>query len=37
MMLEYSFGMTAAVAAIEKAVAKVLDSKEEGGLEIRTA
>jgi isocitrate dehydrogenase len=36
MMLRYSFGLVKEAAAIEKAVEKVLDSKDIGGLEIRT-
>jgi len=36
MMLRYSFGMAMEAEAIEKAVEKVLDSKDVGGLEIRT-
>ena len=36
MMLKYSFGMTKEAKDIENAVAKVLDSKDVGGLEIRT-
>src|SRR5271170_2320273 len=36
MMLRYSFGMTREADAIEKAVEKVLDGKDIGGLEIRT-
>lgn len=36
MMLQYSFGMHLESRAIETAVAKVLDSKDVGGLEIRT-
>ena len=36
MMLKYSFGMTAEADAIDRAVEKVLDSKDVGGLEIRT-
>ena len=36
MMLRYSFGLTKEATAIEKAVEKVLDSKDIGGLEIRT-
>lgn len=36
MMLRYSFSMHAEADAVEKAVAKVLDSKEDGGLEVRT-
>lgn len=37
MMLRYSFLLTEEAAAIEEAVAKVLDTKEAGGLEIRTS
>jgi 3-isopropylmalate dehydrogenase len=37
MMFKYSFGMPREAAAIEKAVERVLDSKETGGLELRTA
>ncbi|KAH7381044.1 3-isopropylmalate dehydrogenase [Cadophora sp. MPI-SDFR-AT-0126] len=36
MMLKYSFGMTKEAKDIENAVAKVLDSKDVEGLEIRT-
>lgn len=36
MMLRYSFSMYREADIIEQAVAKVLDSKEDGGLEIRT-
>lgn len=36
MMLRYSFNMHKQADVVEKAVAKVLDTKEEGGLEIRT-
>ncbi|KAG0648013.1 3-isopropylmalate dehydrogenase [Hyphodiscus hymeniophilus] len=36
MMLRYSFGLGKEALAIEKAVEKVLDSKNNGGLEIRT-
>ena len=36
MMLRYSFGLAKEATAIEKAVEKVLDSKNIGGLEIRT-
>ena len=36
MMLKYSFGMAKEAAAISKAVEKVLDSKDIGGLQIRT-
>lgn len=36
MLLRYSFGLEKEAAAIEKAVAKVLDDKELGGLCIRT-
>ncbi|KAH0841141.1 3-isopropylmalate dehydrogenase [Fonsecaea monophora] len=36
LMLRYSFNLTAEAAAIEAAVAKVLDSKDIGGLEIRS-
>lgn len=36
MMLRYSFNMHEEADVIEKAVEKVLDSKEDGGLEIRT-
>lgn len=36
MMLKYSFGMTKEAKDIEVAVAKVLDSQDVGGLEIRT-
>lgn len=35
-MLRYSFSMYREADIIEQAVAKVLDSKEDGGLEIRT-
>ena len=37
MMFRYSFGMVREADAIEKAVEKVLDAKEIGGLELRTA
>ncbi|RFU28938.1 hypothetical protein B7463_g7384, partial [Scytalidium lignicola] len=37
MMLKYSFGLNAEAKAIEQAVEKVLDSKDIGGLQIRTA
>lgn len=36
MMLRYSFNMHREADIIEEAVAKVLDSKKDGGLEIRT-
>ncbi|RFU23768.1 hypothetical protein B7463_g12571, partial [Scytalidium lignicola] len=36
MMLRWSFNLKREADAIEKAVAKVLDSKAEGGLEVRT-
>jgi isocitrate/isopropylmalate dehydrogenase len=36
MMLKYSFGLTKEAQAVEQAVAKVLNSKSIGGLEIRT-
>ncbi|EMD00393.1 hypothetical protein BAUCODRAFT_28747 [Baudoinia panamericana UAMH 10762] len=36
MMLRYSFNMHHEADVVEKAVAKVLDSKEDGGLEVRT-
>ena len=36
MMLKYSFGLSKEAKAIELAVAKVLDSKDIGGMEIRT-
>lgn len=36
MMLRYSFNMHSEADSIEEAVAKVLDSKADGGLEIRT-
>ncbi|KAL9621446.1 MAG: hypothetical protein Q9160_004089 [Pyrenula sp. 1 TL-2023] len=36
MMLRYSFGMKKEAEAIEKAVEKVLDAREEGGMEMRT-
>ncbi|CRK13666.1 hypothetical protein BN1708_010901, partial [Verticillium longisporum] len=36
MMLRYSFLLEAEASAIEKAVVKVLDAKEAGGLEVRT-
>ena len=36
MMLKYSFGMIDEAAAVEAAVAKVLDSKSIGGLGVRT-
>jgi 3-isopropylmalate dehydrogenase len=36
MMLKYSFNMPAEALAVEAAVAKVLDSKDIGGLEIRS-
>lgn len=35
-MLKYSFGMVDEAKAIDKAVEKVLDSKNIGGHEIRT-
>jgi hypothetical protein len=36
MMLTYSFGLKKEAKAIESAVSKVLDSKDIGGIEIRT-
>ncbi len=36
MMLRYSFNMHREADVVEEAVAKVLDSKEDGGLEVRT-
>lgn len=36
MMLRYSFNMHREAEIVEQAVAKVLDSKKDGGLEIRT-
>jgi 3-isopropylmalate dehydrogenase len=36
MMLKYSFGLAKEARAVEEAVEKVLDSKDRGGLEIRT-
>jgi hypothetical protein len=36
MMLTYSFGLKEEAKAIESAVSKVLDSKDIGGMEIRT-
>ncbi|WPG99980.1 Hypothetical protein R9X50_00280400 [Acrodontium crateriforme] len=36
MMLRYSFNMNREANIIDQAVAKVLDSKEDGGLEVRT-
>jgi len=36
LMLRYSFGMNDEALAVEKAVEKVLDSKDVGGLEVRT-
>ena len=35
-MLRYSFNMHREAEIVEQAVAKVLDSKKDGGLEIRT-
>ena len=37
MLLRYSLGMEGPAKAIEDAVRKVLDSREEGGYEFRTA
>ena len=37
MLLRYSLGLLKEASAIEKAVAQVMDSKEVGGLEIRTS
>jgi 3-isopropylmalate dehydrogenase len=37
MMLKYSFNMQKEAQAIDQAVAKVLDSKDAGGLELRSA
>jgi hypothetical protein len=36
MMLTYSFGLKKEAKAIESAVSKVLDSKDIGGMEVRT-
>ena len=36
MMLRYSFGLVKEAQAIDRAVEKVLDAKDIGGLEIRT-
>jgi 3-isopropylmalate dehydrogenase len=36
MMLRYSFGLTKEASAIDRAVEKVLDSEDIGGLGIRT-
>lgn len=36
MMLRYSFGLVEEAEAIDRAVEKVLDAKDIGGLEIRT-
>jgi 3-isopropylmalate dehydrogenase len=36
MMLRYSFDMHEEAAIVEKAIERVLDSKEDGGLEVRT-
>lgn len=36
MMLRWSFNLNKHADAVEGAVARVLDSKEDGGLEIRT-
>jgi len=36
MMLRYSFNMHREADIVEKAVEKVLDSREDGGLEVRT-
>ena len=36
MMLRYSFGLVKEAEAIDRAVEKVLDAKDIGGLEIRT-
>ena len=37
MMLRYSLGMPREAKAIEDAVAKVLDSKDIGGMDLRTS
>jgi 3-isopropylmalate dehydrogenase len=36
MMLRYSFGLVKEARALDRAVEKVLDAKDIGGLEIRT-
>lgn len=36
MMLKYAFGLHEEATAVEKAVEKVLDAKDIGGLEVRT-
>lgn len=36
MLLRYSLGLEKQAAAIETAVRKVLDAKQDGGLELRT-